>query len=69
MVLFSLIISEHTWLPQIFFSDSAFPAGGSYEPRKNIAVLAGTAVKKRDFLILSRDVQNVCALAKVGSVL
>ena len=42
---------------------------GSYEPRKNIPVLAGTNVKKPNFLRPSRDAQKVCAVAKVGTIL
>ena len=38
----------------------------SYKPRKNIVVLAGTTVKKPEFLIPSGDAQNVCAVAKGG---
>ena len=41
----------------------------SYEPHKNIAVSSGTTVKEPEFLIPLRDAQNVCAIAKVGTVL
>ena len=47
--------------------DLLFPC--SYKPCKNIFVLAGIPVKKSDFLGLSEDAQNGCAVAKVGTVL
>ena len=60
--------------PLIFFSDSNNPCqdllfSRSYKPRKNISVLARTAVKKTGFLGPLRDAQNVCAVAKGGIVL
>ena len=47
--------------------DLLFPR--SYQPRKNISVLAGTTVKRFKFLAPSRDAQNVCAVANGGTVL
>ena len=49
------------------YQDLLFPR--SYKPRRNIPVLAATAVKKPNFLGPSRDAQNVCAVAKVGTIL
>ena len=50
-------------LAKIYFSHVVI------KPRKNISVLACTAVKKSDFLGPSPDAQNVCAVANVVTVL
>ena len=51
---------KNAWLQLIFFSDSNNPCRDlffprSYKRRKNISLLAGTTVKKPDFLGPSRD--------------
>ena len=63
---------KNAWLPLIFFSIPITLAKicvRNYKPHNNISVLAGPAVKKRDFRRPCRDAQNVCTVAKGGIVL
>ena len=72
-----LPLRKKAWLPLIFFSDFNNPCQvllftRNNEPPKIISVLAnipGTADNKPEFLIPSRDAQNVGVVAKVGTVL
>ena len=56
-----------------FFSDSntpfSWPASPRSFPRKNTFVLVGTTVTKREFLRLFQAVQNICGVAKGGTIL
>ena len=81
MAFFPELKLKNAWLPPpppplFFFSHPTNPYQDlhlifprTYKPFKNIFVLAGTAIKKPDFLGPSQGAQNVCAVAKGGTVL